>query len=284
MLIDWFTIAAQVLNFLILVWLMKRFLYKPILDAIDAREERIAAKIADADAKKADAEKAHETFQEKNVEIDRQRDAMLHQAEEEAQAERRRLIDEARQAADALRAQRQVALEREQQHLNDEITRRTRKEVFAITRKTLTDLAGTTLEERMSETFTRRLREIDGEEKAGLGEALGTASDPALVRSAFDLSPEQKTALQEALEETFALERQVRFETAPEVISGIELIANGRKVAWSIADYLASLEASVEELLKGQFKPQSQPEAEADTRPEPEPKSGRTSGAHEEAP
>jgi F-type H+-transporting ATPase subunit b len=37
MLIDWFTVGAQVLNFLILVWLLKRFLYGPILDAIDAR-------------------------------------------------------------------------------------------------------------------------------------------------------------------------------------------------------------------------------------------------------
>jgi F-type H+-transporting ATPase subunit b len=43
MLIDWFTVGAQALNFLILVWLLKRFLYKPILDAIDAREKRIAA-------------------------------------------------------------------------------------------------------------------------------------------------------------------------------------------------------------------------------------------------
>ena len=42
MLIDWFTVVAQVVNFLILVWLLKRFLYKPILDAIDAREKRIA--------------------------------------------------------------------------------------------------------------------------------------------------------------------------------------------------------------------------------------------------
>ena len=42
MLIDWFTVGAQALNFLILVWLMKRFLYKPILHAIDAREKRIA--------------------------------------------------------------------------------------------------------------------------------------------------------------------------------------------------------------------------------------------------
>ena len=56
MLIDWFTVGAQALNFVVLVWLMKRFLYKPILDAIDAREKRIAAELADADAKKAEAQ------------------------------------------------------------------------------------------------------------------------------------------------------------------------------------------------------------------------------------
>ena len=55
MLIDWFTIGAQALNFLILVWLMKLFLYAPILLAIDTREKRIAAELADADAKKAEA-------------------------------------------------------------------------------------------------------------------------------------------------------------------------------------------------------------------------------------
>ena len=35
MLIDWFTVAAQVVNFLVLMWLLKRFLYKPIVYAID---------------------------------------------------------------------------------------------------------------------------------------------------------------------------------------------------------------------------------------------------------
>jgi F-type H+-transporting ATPase subunit b len=45
MLIDWFTVGAQTLNFLILVWLMKRFLYKPILNAIDTREKRIAKEL-----------------------------------------------------------------------------------------------------------------------------------------------------------------------------------------------------------------------------------------------
>ncbi len=124
MIIDWFTVGAQALNFVILVWLLKRFLYKPILDAIDAREKRIAEELADADAKKAEAKQERDEFQNKNQEFDEQRAALVSQATGEAQAERQRLLEEARQAADALRADRQDALNREHQSLSDEITRR----------------------------------------------------------------------------------------------------------------------------------------------------------------
>jgi F-type H+-transporting ATPase subunit b len=99
MLIDWFTVAAQALNFLILVWLMKRFLYKPILNAIDAREKLIAKELADADAKKAEAQKEHEEFQKKNEEFDQQRAALLTKATDEAKTERERLLDDARKAS-----------------------------------------------------------------------------------------------------------------------------------------------------------------------------------------
>ncbi len=187
MLIDWFTVAAQALNFIILVWLLKRFLYKPILDALDAREKRIAAELADADAKKAEAKKERDEFQHKNEEFDQQRAALLSKATEEAKAERQRLLGEARQAADALSAKRQQTLRSDAHHLSEAISRRTRQEVFAIARKALTDLATTSLEERLAEVFTRRLREMDGKAKAGLAEALKSASGPAVVRSAFDL-------------------------------------------------------------------------------------------------
>ena len=93
MLIDWFTVAAQALNFLILVWLLKRFLYKPILNAIDAREKRIATELADADAKKAEARQERDEFNRKNKEFDKQRTALLTKAEDEATAERQRLLD-----------------------------------------------------------------------------------------------------------------------------------------------------------------------------------------------
>jgi len=270
MLIDWFTVGAQVLNFLILVWLMKRFLYKPILDAIDAREKRIATELADADAKKAEAQKERDEFQHKNEELDQQRAALLSQAMDEANAERQRLLDEARQAADILSAKRQETLRNDAHNLNQAIGRRTRQEVFAIARKALTDLATTSLEERMGEVFTRRLREMDGQAKEGLADALKTAADPALVRSAFDLPAEQRAAIQNALNETFSAEIHVRFDTAPDLISGVELTTNGQKVAWSIADYLASLEEGVDELLKVRDKPEVKAEPEPEAKAEPE--------------
>ena len=278
MLIDWFTVAAQIVNFLVLVWLLKRFLYQPILDAIDAREKRIAKELADADAKKAEAQKEHDEFQRKNEDFDQQRAALLSKATDEAKAERQRLLDAARKAADALSAKRQEALRNDARDLSQAISRRTRQEVFAIARKALTDLATTSLEERLAEVFTRRLREMDGSAKAGLGEALKAASDPALVRSAFELSAAQRAAIQKALNETFSAEIRVRFETATDLISGIELTTNGQKVAWSIAEYLTLLEKGVDELLKEQGKSaaESEPAAELKPKTEVEPKSAQS--------
>ena len=258
MLIDWFTIGAQALNFLILVWLMKHFLYKPILNAIDAREKLVAKELADAEAKKSEAQKERDEYQKKNEAFDQQRAALLTKATDEAKTERLRLLEATRQAADALSAKRQASLISDAQSLHEAISRLTQREVFAITRKALTDLATVSLEERMGEVFTRRLRELDDKAKALLGEALKKNSEPALVRSSFDLPAVQRAAIQNALNETFSAEIHIRFETAPDLVSGIELTTNGQKVGWSIADYLATLEKGVGDLLKEKDKPEPQ--------------------------
>ena len=287
MLIDWFTVAAQAVNFLILVWLMQHFLYKPILHAIDEREKQIATELANADKKKAEAKKESDEFRHKNEEFDQQRAALLSKATDEVKAERERLLDEARQAAAALSAKRQEALRNEEHNLQQAISLRTQQEVFAIARKALTDLATTSLEERLGEVFIRRLQEMDSKAKTVFGEALKTASEPALVRSAFDLPAEQRVTIQNALNKTFAAEIPVRFETAPALISGIELISNGQKMAWSITDYLASMEKGVDELLNEEDKPEakakSKPEAKtkhkSEAKPKPEAKAKHKSEA-----
>jgi hypothetical protein len=91
-----------------------------------------------------------------------------------------------------------------------------------------------------------------------------SASDPVLVRSAFELPAEQRAAIQNALNETFSAEIANPFRDRAGLISGIELTTNGQKVAWSIADYLASLEKGVGELLKEKDKARSQNRAQAE--------------------
>ena len=125
------------------------------------------------------------------------------------------------------------------------MSRLAKEEVFAIARKALADLAAASLEERMGEVFTRRLAEMDGKAKQLLAAALETAAEPAVVRSTFDMPAKDRATIQNALNETFSAEVPVRFETSPGTICGIELTANGQKLGWSIAEYLAALEQKV---------------------------------------
>ena len=132
MLIDWFTVGAQVLNFVFLVWLMKRFLYQPVLDAIAAREKRIADQIAAAAAKEAHATTERKTFEDKNKAFDQQRADLLSEATVKAEAEGQRLAEEARKAAAALAAQRQQSLATQAAQLQQLVAERAAHEVFAI--------------------------------------------------------------------------------------------------------------------------------------------------------
>ena len=250
MLIDWFTVGAQALNFLILVWLLKRFLYKPVLDAIDAREQRVAAELADADAIRATARTERETYRQKNEAFDAQRAALLAQASAEARTQREQLLDEARAAARALADARRERLESEAKALHQAIGVRAQKEVFAIARKTLSDLADAGLEERRVAVFIARLQALTAEELTGLASALAASDGAVSVRSAFDLPPAPRAACEQAITGLLGADVKVGFDTVAELVGGIEMLAGGHKVAWSIAGYLTALETGVTELLR----------------------------------
>jgi F-type H+-transporting ATPase subunit b len=83
---------------------------------------------------------------------------------------------------------------------------------------------------------------------------LKSPDTPVIIRCAFKLAPLQIAAIEDALKTIIATKPPVQFEIVPDLIGGIELVINGQKVAWSIANYLASLEKDVDELLNGQRK------------------------------
>jgi F-type H+-transporting ATPase subunit b len=211
MLIDWFTVGAQVLNFVLLVWLMKRFLYQPVLDAIAAREKRIASQIADAAAKESKAESDGKTFADKNTAFDEQRAGLLDKARADAVAEGQRLADDAHKAATALADKREQALATQAAQLQQLIAGRAAHEVFAVVRKTLTDLADVSLEVRIVGAFIQRLGALPSPAKDQFGAALKQSSEAALVRSHFELPDDQKAVIQNAVNVTFSADVPLRF-------------------------------------------------------------------------
>jgi F-type H+-transporting ATPase subunit b len=255
MLIDWFTVGAQILNFIVLVFLLKRFLYKPILNAIDAREKRIAAELANADQQLSEVKKSRDELQARSTSFDAERGALLTTAINEVKVEAQRLLDNARQAADALTLQRNLVLQSETAKLSDELSRLAATESINIARGVLKDLAGVDLEARICEVFASRLRAIDSKKKESLGILLTSPTGNAVVASSFELSPSDKMVIQTALNETFSADIHLHFETSSNTIGGIDLNVGGQRLSWTIAHYLKTLEEKFAALLSAQIDP-----------------------------
>lgn len=229
--IDWFTVAAQALNFVVLMWLLKRFLYKPILNAIAEREKHIADQLSSAEDKEAKAQQEQEDFKKKNDAFDKEKMKLMGDAKDEVENLRAKLMKDTEAEADALRSKKKEALQNELDDLSADILKQTKEQVFSISAKVLSDLADTSLEERMIAVFVTRLQALSDKEKAVL------SSDSALITSAFALSPTQQKAFKAEIKAD-----TLKFKVIPELVSGIEISAGGHKLAWSIADYLDALE------------------------------------------
>ena len=254
MLIDWYTVGAQAINFLILVWLLKRFLYRPVLAAIDAREKKVTARLVEAAAREAQAEVERQEFRRRSEDFDREREDLLRRATDEAAVERQRLVESARQDSQLLRSNLSAALANERAALNRRLLTQTQAEVLALARGALSDLADVGLEDRMTDVFIAHLRDLPPEKRHSLSGGPrpgGQANVPhvALVRSAFVIASPRRAGIEAAIRECIGTEMTVRFDTSADLVCGIEVTLDGVKLAWSIGDYLTSISENVAALV-----------------------------------
>jgi F-type H+-transporting ATPase subunit b len=233
MLIDWFTVAAQLLNFLVLVWLMKRYLYGPVLAAIDAREKSVAATLTDAATRLQAAQVLDAQAVAKNTAFDGQRAVLLADAVRTAAEQNAALLEQGKVQDSALRAQAAASLGAEQERVSMAFARQVRGEVMAQVRQALANLGDATLEDAMVHAF---LRKLDAPARARL------AGAPVEVRSAFPLGPQQQAALEAELAAGGA-RLPVTFTCAPELVCGIELRLPGWSLAWNVDEYVQRLAA-----------------------------------------
>lgn len=149
--IDWLTTAAQFINFLVLVWLLQHFLYRPIRKAITTRRNEIAAAGADAEARRAAGVKAEADYKGKLQDLENSRSA---------------LIERAHADADRLHAELSAKLERDIQHQRLEMKnalQAERAEFLTRIRDTSADviveIAGRVLEDLATVSFERQMIE-----------------------------------------------------------------------------------------------------------------------------
>ena len=257
--IDWFTFGAQIANFLILVWLLRRFLYGPITSAMAEREQRIADQFEEARQKQEEAEAQIAEYHRKQEELETAREERLAEVEAAARERRREMIEEARAEVDRLDEQWTDALRRERADFLQELTRRVGREMLDLIRRALRDLADADLEHRLVRVFLDRLRDLEASRAEALTDAVRARPTDVVVRTAFDLGDEQRRALTDTLRAVTDVEAEPSFEREADLGLGVEIRAGGHKVAWSLDSYVARLEERVRARLDDEIGASSAP-------------------------
>ncbi len=237
MLIDWFTVAAQIVNFLVLVGLMKRFLYGPLLHAIDAREQRIAAQLAEADNKTKVAERKTDEVRRQLADLDNRCGQIIEDARQDAGRQRADMVQAARDQVRALDARWRDDLRREEAAFFEEIRRAAATEILAIARRALTDLAGADLQRGAVLAFLERVKSFDAAALRKLCAGAGIS-----VVSAAELSPDLRRQVEQSIENRTGFAVAPRYEIAPELGWGVELRGEGQRIGWTPGVYLDALE------------------------------------------
>jgi F-type H+-transporting ATPase subunit b len=249
--IDWFTVIAQVVNFLVLVWLLKHFLYGRIVDAMKRREEAIAARMAEADRRAEEAAQESESHQRKIRELDEERGQILAAARDEAQSEKEALLGRIRTEVDELGRRWRDEVERERESFLGDVRRQMGVQVSVVARRALEDLAGADLEKQAVGVFIERLRALPDQERSLLADSCREGGDEVTVLSAFDLAADERGRIEAAVREVLGKNARVRFERDAGLICGVALVVRGRRVAWSIDSYLDELETRMNDALTG---------------------------------
>ncbi len=239
MLIDWFTVLAQIINFLILIYLLKRFLYGPIIRAMEEREKKM---VADQDRAK-NAEKEAERM---SSELERERQALISSKESllaEAKAEvdswRENKLEASKEEIEALRKSWMDRLNDDRQTFLNALKRRIAEQIIVISDKVLKDLANENLEQQIIKVFLEKVSEKKEEfiEK----DLYRTVS----IQSGLPLSEDQVQSIRERIGQLFSLTSPIQFDISPDLGMGIQIIAGDSKVAWNLVEYLEDLEKQI---------------------------------------
>lgn len=248
MLIDWFTVAAQVVNFLILLVLLKIFLFDKIKSAMAQREDNIQDRFDKAEKQQQEARKQKDQYSQKMQSLEDEWDKKMENADQEAREKRDQLIQDARQEVDTMKKDWQNALEKEKASFFDRFQKQTAQVIFDTVKKTLSELADTDAQDQAVKQFLSRFEELDKEKLPD------TLEEPPRVSTGFALSEKQQTSIQKVLSKQRSDMKKVVFDVRPELVFGVALAAGDKKITWHAQDYLGTLEKELNQAIEGRKK------------------------------
>lgn len=243
MAIDWITVSAQIINFLILVWLLKRFLYQPVMRAVTRREQRIAEQLNEAETRAQRADEHALQYQAQIEKFEQQREGLIAKARQEIEQNKRRMLDEAREEVNRIREQWQQQIDLEKEAFLNQFRQHAADVIQMLARKALADLANTSLEEQIIHSFIHRLKTLDRESLTMLADI----SEPMQIVTTFKLDETLRTHTTRAIQEYFPQTIDVEYSESSGLLCGIECTIGGQRLSWHVADYLTQLNHQVEE-------------------------------------
>ncbi len=241
--VDWFTTGAQIINFLILIWLLKKLLFKPIIGVMERREQGLENRLQQAESKMSEAQNLKNQYEKHLQQLQIEKDQVLSQARQQAETEKALLLQSLSEEIQQKKTQFDAEIQKQQQELAPFISRTIAEKSLSLSRKTLTQLADQTLEQRIIEHFLHYLSNLPNNEQSSLKQALGK-NTLATIITGFKPDIVTKKQIQTGFDSIQPNSKLV-FEQRDYLLSGIALEIGGRSWEWNIDRYLTELGAEL---------------------------------------
>ncbi len=245
--IDWITVSAQIVNFLILVWLLKHFLYQPVMCAMARREQRIIAELNEAQTREQKADAAIKQYQEKSKALQRECDEILAKTHEDAAQQKKRLLDEARKEVAVIREQWLGQVRQEKEEFLGNLRYQVAGSLEKIARIALKELGNADLEKQIINSFINQLASLDRKSLTLLLQESENAAEPVHVISTFVLDDEMRGRIKRAIHECLIDGVEIKYEESFDLLCGIAITIGAGRLGWNLADYLHQLNDEIED-------------------------------------
>jgi F-type H+-transporting ATPase subunit b len=245
--LSWSTFVLEIINFLVLVWILKRFLYKPVMDVIARRREGIEKTRAEAAASHNDAEALKKQYEGRLSDWDEERKKARETLSHEIEGERARKLEELESELEKKKEQLRVAEERRQRDELHKVEETAITQAAEFASRLLEKVAGQETEARLVHFLIDELAKLPTERAREIQQNHGAASEDTLVVSAFTLADDDRKALVQALSNLMGEKRPVRFEEDPRLLAGVRITIGAWVLGFNLSDELKGLVQLVNE-------------------------------------